>query len=179
MTADRRTDPTTGDVSPPAAGSSMTTYADGLDFVATRVFAAPRTLVFGAFSECRNLARWWGPEDWTLPVCEMDFRTGGSWFYCMSGPDAQLSCGRSTYREIVSPERIVYVDVFVDRAGNLLPGMPEMQVVLTFDEQDGRTTLTSRATFASANDLETVVSMGMVDGLTETWDRLEAFLATA
>ena len=155
----------------------MSTSVDGLDFVAMRVFDAPRGLVFRAFTDCRYLRQWWGPAGWSLPVCEMDFRPGGTWFYGMQGPAGELSHGVMTYTEIVEPERIVASDVFADRDGNPIAGMPQTVLIFTFSEQGGKTTLSSRSTFASAEDVETVLAMGMIEGLTQTWDRLEAFLA--
>jgi uncharacterized protein YndB with AHSA1/START domain len=167
MTTDRATQ---------ADGMSIRT--EGLEVVATRTFDAPRHLVFEAWSDCDRLVHWWGPKDWTLPVCEMDFRAGGSWFYCMRGPTGEQSCGRSTYDEIVVPERIVYRDEFAERDGTIIAGMPEMAVAVDFAESDNRTTVTSRSRFASAKDLEAVIAMGMESGLTETWDRLAAYLAS-
>jgi uncharacterized protein YndB with AHSA1/START domain len=144
-----------------------------------RIFDAPRELVFQAFSECKHLTQWWGPTGWTLPVCQMDFRPGGVWFYCMRGPAGEDACGKAIYREIVQPERIVYTDAFADTAGNVLEGMPEILVTLEFAESDGKTKLTNRAEFASAADKEATLAMGMVEGLTQTLDRLEAYLAQA
>jgi uncharacterized protein YndB with AHSA1/START domain len=170
MTTDTTTDPLPG---------RLSTVVDGLDFVATRVFDAPRDLVFRAFTECRFLSQWWGPAGWTLPVCEMDFRPGGTWFYGMQGPNGELSHGAMRYIEIAEPERIVASDVFADRDGNAIPGMPETVLVFTFSELGGRTTLSSRSTFASAEDVDIALGVGMVEGLTQTWDRLEAFLAAS
>lgn len=149
------------------------------EFVMERVFDAPRELVFKAFSECKHLAHWWGPKGWTLPVCEIDFRPGGVWLYCMGGPDGEQSCGKAVYQEIIAPERIVYTDAFADADGNVLEGMPEMLITVEFAEHEGKTKLTNRARFASAADLEATLGMGMVEGLTETLDRLEAYLAQA
>jgi uncharacterized protein YndB with AHSA1/START domain len=157
--------------------SSMSTRIDGLDFIASRVFDAPRELVFGAFSDCAQLARWWGPKGWTLPVCDIDFRAGGTWRYCMQSPAGEMACGASTYHEIVKPERIVFTDTFTDEDGNRSADTPETVVTVTFSERDGRTTLTSHAAFTSARDLQFAIDLGMAQGLTETWDRLEAFLA--
>lgn len=147
------------------------------EFVMERIFDAPRELVFQAFSACERVARWWGPKGWTLPVCRMDFRPGGAWFYCMRGPAGEDACGKAVYQEIVEPERIVYVDSFVDTAGNVLEGMPELLITLIFAEHEGKTKLTNRAQFASAADKEAILNMGMVEGLTQTLDRLEAYLA--
>jgi uncharacterized protein YndB with AHSA1/START domain len=149
------------------------------EFVVERIFDAPRELVFQVFSACEHLAHWWGPTGWTLPVCQMDFRPGGVWFYCMRGPAGEEGCGKAIYREIVEPERIVYTDAFADAEGNVQAGMPEMVITLTFAEHDGKTKLTSRTQFASAADLKTTLDMGMVEGLNQTWDRLEAYLARA
>jgi uncharacterized protein YndB with AHSA1/START domain len=147
------------------------------EFVMERIFDAPRELVFKAFSACERVSRWWGPKGWTLPVCQMDFRPGGVWFYCMRGPAGEDACGKATYREIVEPERIVYTDAFADASGNVLAEMPQMVITLTFTEQDGKTTLTNRVEFASAADKEATLGMGMVEGLTQTLDRLEEYLA--
>ena len=149
------------------------------EFVVERSFAAPRELVFKVFSECEHLAHWWGPTDWTLPVCQIDFRPGGVWFYCMRGPGGEEGCGRATYQEIIEPERIVYTDAFADAEGKVQAGMPEMVITLTFAEQGGKTKLTSRTQFASAADLKTTLDMGMAEGLNQTWNRLEAYLAQA
>ncbi|MEW5961165.1 MAG: SRPBCC domain-containing protein [Chloroflexota bacterium] len=144
-----------------------------------RVFDAPRELVWQAWTKPEHLAHWWGPKGWTLPVCQIDFRPGGVWHYCMRGPAGEESWGKAVYREIVEPERIVFLDAFADAAGNSVEGMPEMLIMVIFAEHNGQTKLTSRAQFASAADLESVLAMGMAEGLTETWDRLEAYLAQA
>ncbi|MFN8453195.1 MAG: SRPBCC domain-containing protein [Anaerolineae bacterium] len=107
----------------------------------------------------------------------MDFRPGGVWFYCMRGPGGEDSCGKAVYREIVAPERIVYLDAFADTDGNVQAEMPEMVITLTFTAQDGKTKLTSRTEFASAADKEAALGMGMVEGFNQTLDRLEAYLA--
>jgi uncharacterized protein YndB with AHSA1/START domain len=156
---------------------TMSTRTEGLEFIATRTFDAPRPTVFKAFSECQSLTHWWGPAGWTLPVCEMDFREGGTWFYCMRSSKGELSCGRTTYHEIVEPIRIIASDAFADAEGNVDESMPNMGVTITFTAVDGRTLVENRARFASAEDLQTIVETGMSDGLRETWDRLEDYLA--
>lgn len=157
--------------------NNPTTNTAEREFVMERVFNAPRELVFTAFSACEHVVHWWGPTGWTLPVCQMDFRPGGVWFYCMRGPGGEDACGKATYHEIVKPERIVYTDAFADVDGNVLSEMPEMVITLTFTEQAGKTRLTSRTEFASVADKEATLAMGMVEGFTETLDRLEAYLA--
>lgn len=155
----------------------MSTKTEGHTFVTERLFDAPRSLVWNVWTTPEHLAQWWGPKGWTLPVCEVDLRPGGVWLYCMRGPDGTESWGKATYREIVEPERLVYEDSFVDADGNPLDGMPELMVTVLFEEVDGKTKVISRTDFASAAALEQVLSMGMEEGLAETWDRLEAYLA--
>ena len=161
-----------------AAHGQMSTRIDGLDFIATRVFDVPREIVFRAFSDCTHLVHWWGPTGWTLPLCDMDFRVGGTWRYCMRSPEGETSCGAAQYHEIAVPERIAYTDIFTDADGRPTPDTPEMAITVTFTETDGGTLLTNVARFASDKDLQFAVGVGMEAGLTETWDRLEAYLAT-
>jgi uncharacterized protein YndB with AHSA1/START domain len=147
------------------------------DLVMTRVFDAPRDVVFRAFSTSEALARWWGPKGWTLAVSNLEFRSGGTWHYCMRGPNGEESWGLSRYSEIVDGERIVYTDAFSNAEGKVAEGMPQMQITVEFADEDGETRVTSRTEFASAAELQQVLDMGVVQGATETWDRLAAYLA--
>ncbi|TBL68221.1 SRPBCC domain-containing protein [Paenibacillus thalictri] len=155
----------------------MTTKVEGKVLVLERTFQAPRELVFAMFKEPKHLARWWGPKGWTLPVCTIDFRPGGVWHYCMRSADGRMeSWGKAVYHEIVEPERIVYVDYFSDENGNEAEDMPETLIAMEFIERDGKTTIVNRAQYASAEALQKVLDMGMLAGITETWDRLESLL---
>ena len=147
------------------------------ELILERVFNAPRALVWQVFTQPEHLQQWFGPKGWTLPVCKVDFRPGGVWHYCMRGPEGEESWGKTIYREIVEPERIVYSDAFSDAEGNVVEGMPEMMVTVQFTEVDGKTKLTSSTIFASTADLEALLSMGVTEGIIETWDRLEEYLA--
>lgn len=157
------------------------TSAQDRTFTLSRTFDAPRDRVFAAFSQCEHLKHWWAPEGWDLPVCEIDFRVGGSWFYCMSGKDQNgkpmESCGKATYDAIDAPEKIVYTDAFVDGEGNSLENMPTMHITVTFEDVGGQTQVTSSTVFASKEELETIIDMGMEEGVKQTWDKLEAYLA--
>lgn len=146
------------------------------EFVIERTFDAPREMVFMAWSKAEHLQQWFGPTGWSLPVCKLDFRAGGEWLYCMRGPDGTEAWGKALYREIVAPERIVYVDYFADAQGNPAEGMPETLVTLIFEDQGDKTRLISRTLFASVADMNAIIEMGMVEGLNQTWDRLEAHL---
>lgn len=145
-------------------------------FMAERVFNAPRERVFAAFSQSEHLKQWWGPKRWTLPVSKMDFRAGGSWHYCMKGPEGEESWGKALYHEVVAPERIVYTDYFSDADGNVVAGLPPAKITLTFTEVNGQTRVVTSGEYTTAAELEQVLAMGMVEGFSETWDRLEEYL---
>lgn len=151
--------------------------------VLERVFDAPRELVFKMFKDPEHLKRWWGPRGWEVPVCKIDFRPGGVWHYCMKCVDPDQgsffgmeSWGKAIYQEIVEPEKIVYVDFFSDADGRENPDMPSTRVTLEFVDLGGKTKLVNHAEYASAEALKTVMDMGMLQGITETWDRLEEHL---
>ncbi len=146
------------------------------ELVFTRVFDAPRDLVFETFSTCVHLSNWWGPREWPISTCEMDFKEGGSWNYCMKGPEGDLACGRAEYKKIITPETIVYKDYFMDNHGMVNRDLPSGLMTFEFAEQDGKTTLTGKAQYPTPTDLQTVIDMGMVEGMTETLDRLAGYL---
>lgn len=163
--------------------NKMSSKIDGRELVLERVFDAPRELVFKAFSESERLKQWWGPRGWTLPVCNVDFRPGGVWHYCMKCTDKNQgefygmeSWGKAVYQEIIENEKIVYTDYFSDAEGNEAEGMPPSQITVIFTEEEGRTKLVSRAVFDSTEALKTVLDMGMEQGISETWDRLDEYL---
>ncbi|MCB0105551.1 MAG: SRPBCC domain-containing protein, partial [Caldilineaceae bacterium] len=94
-------------------------------------------------------------------------------------PDGSVmeSWGLTVYQEIVEPERIVALDQFADAEGNVAAEMPKMLNTITFTEVDGQTLVTSHNEFAAVEDLETIIQMGMEEGMTQSWDQLEAHLA--
>ncbi len=146
--------------------------------VITRIFKAPRTLVWRAFSDPFHLSQWWGPEGFTNPVCELDFRVGGRWRNVMRGPDGQAYPAEFTFLEITPPERIVFRNAEPDNAP-VWQGNPPPSFVrtLTFDE-DGpnRTVFTMRAEFASAAEFARAASRGFRQGSEESFDRLSRLL---
>lgn len=143
----------------------------------TRAFGAPRDRVWRMWTQAKHLAHWWGPEGWTLPVCEVDFRVGGRWFYCMQGPDMQ-SCGLATYHEIDAPARIVYTDAFADSDGNMLAEMPAGRTTLTFLEGEGATTVRGVTRYDSQEQRDAILDMGVKAGLDQTLNPLDAYLST-
>src|SRR5450759_5928951 len=105
-----------------ARTSAMTTSLPALDdheFVITRIINAPRELVFKAWTDPKQMTQWWGPKGFTNPVCEMDVRPGGAHRIVMRGPDGTDYPIKGIYREIVKPERIIFINSFSDEKGGL------------------------------------------------------------
>ena len=150
----------------------------------TRVFDAPRKSVWKAWTEPERMMRWWGPKDFTTPVCKIDLRVGGEYLYDMRSPDGKDFWGKGVYREIVEPERLVMTDSFADEKGNPVPGSyygmspgwpAELLVTVSFEEDDGKTRMTlkhSGITGISDTDYE-----NMRQGWMESFDKLAGYLA--
>src|SRR5215475_9544910 len=104
----------------------------------TRMFDAPRALVWEAWTDPKMMAQWFGPRGFTNPVCELDVRVGGSLRIVMRGPDGQDYPMKGEFRQVVAPERLVFTNIATDNDGNhLLEG----ETTVTFTEKDGKTTL--------------------------------------
>ncbi len=158
------------------------------ELVITRVFNAPRELVWKAFTEPERLEHWWGPKGFTTRVHKLDLRPGGVFLYSQRMPDGRDMFGKWVYREIVAPERMVIVTSFTDEKGNpvrhpLSPTWPlEMLSSSTFMEQQGRTTVTIRTKPINANESERKTfydgKESMEQGFAGTFDRLDEYLAS-
>lgn len=156
-------------------GKTDLTLEGDRELVVSRVFDAPRELVFKAWTEPEAIMRWWGPRTWPTKVCTIDLRPGGIWHYCMVGPEGEEAWGRGEYTEIDPPGRLVYIDAFANKEGEATS--EGIVTTLVFEEQAGKTLLTSRAVFESAQHRDSVMAMGMEPGLIETLDRLDEYLA--
>jgi len=156
--------------------TNIATDAVARTITVSRTFAAPRERVFGAFTTPEHLAHWWSPEGWTTETLAHALVPGGVWRYVMRGPGGMESRGKTTYREIDAPSRFVYSDAFADAEGNPIEGLPVTLTTVEFAEQDGKTTVTSITRFASEEDLQKIVSMGVIAGVTQTWERLATYL---
>ncbi len=141
------------------------------EVVLARVFDAPRERVFAAWTDPQRMARWWGPHEFTNPVCELDARPGGAILIHMRGPDGTVYPMTGVFQEIVPPERLVYTFEFEGMPGHIL------LETLTFEEQDGKTKLTDHALFDSVEDRDGMLNLGMEAGAAESLDLLEELLA--
>jgi uncharacterized protein YndB with AHSA1/START domain len=141
------------------------------EIVLTRVFDAPRQLVFEAFTRPELLKRWFGPRGWSLVVCEVDLKVGGGFRFVLRSPQGKDMGMRGVYREIVPPERSVHMESFDD-----FPG--ESQVTAVFVEQAGKTTMTATILYPSKEVRDAVIQSGMEHGAAESYDRLAELLAS-
>jgi uncharacterized protein YndB with AHSA1/START domain len=172
-----------------ATSSTAAGATTSSEFVITRVFDAPRALVWQAFTEPERMRRWWGPKGFTVIASKMDLRPGGLYHYGMRAPDGSTMWGKFVYREIVRPERIVLVNSFSDEAGNITrhpmsPTWPlQMLSTFLFGGKDGRTTLTIQWSPLDADETERATFAGahpsMQQGWTGTLDQLAEYLARA
>jgi uncharacterized protein YndB with AHSA1/START domain len=139
----------------------------------TRVFDAPRALVFKAWTDPKHLAQWWGPKGFTNPVCEIDARVGGALRMHMRAPDGTIYPMKGEIRELAPPERLVFTNIAVDAAGNhLLEGL----TTVTFADQGGKTKLTLHTHAKAVVDYAAAYLQGMEAGWTQSIDKLEAFV---
>jgi uncharacterized protein YndB with AHSA1/START domain len=151
-------------------GKMTVTIKSDLEVEISRVFNAPRRLVFEAHSKPEHMKRWWGPRGNTMVHCEMDFRTGGRYRFVLRKDKGEEYAFRGEYREVVPPERIVQTFEFEG-----MPGSISVET-LTFTEHDGRTTVTTTSRMDSIEARDAMLRSGMEAGAAETYDRLEELL---
>lgn len=162
------------------------TVPDGLEFMYTRVLDAPRELVYRAWTEPEHLAKWWGPKGFTVMVCKIDLRPGGTFHYGLKGPDGSTMWGRFEYLDIAPPERISYIVSFSDEHGGVtrhpLSDTWPLETIntVTFDDTGGKTTVLLRSLPIRATEEEcrtfAAAHKGMEGGFGGMLDQLAAYL---
>jgi uncharacterized protein YndB with AHSA1/START domain len=148
--------------------------------VVTRVFDAPRELVWKAWTDPKYVMQWWGPKGFTSPVCEIDFRVGGKFLYCMKTPDGYEGWNGGEYLEIVPYEKIVSTMYFADSKGNRINpadlGIEDEVIndspdtILFEDLGNGQTKLT----FIGNETMQSAIESGQAEGWAEQLDKLAA-----
>lgn len=160
---------------------STDTHTQGdREIVITRVFNAPRELVFKAWTEPKHIEQWWGPKGFTTRVEQMDFRPGGTWRYVMCGSDGTEYPGNGVFKEVVPPERIVATDQFDEGFEQVVKvDLPSGIIVTTaiFEDLDDKTRLTLRIMHSTTEDRRKHEEMGVVGGWNSSFDCLDEFLA--
>ena len=151
--------------------------------VITRIFDAPRELVWKAWTDPKYVMQWWGPKGFTSPVCKMDFRVGGKFLCCMRSPDGWEGWNAGEYHEIIPYEKIVSSMYFSDSDGNKVDAEQQgieheaiedaYDVALFEDLGNGRTKLT----FIGNETMENAKNSGQLEGWNEILDKVAAVLA--
>ena len=143
------------------------------ELVHTRLFDAPRELVFDAYTDPKHIAEWWGPDGFSTTVYEMDVRPGGRWRFMMHGPDGKDWPNRIVYSEVVRPERLAF-----EHGSDVDDDPQRFQVTITFTDEDGGTRLTQRMLFPTAEQRAMVLKFGALELGQQTLNRFAAHLAT-
>jgi uncharacterized protein YndB with AHSA1/START domain len=153
-------------------GSTAFTTPSDREVVMTRVFDAPRSLVWEAWTNPEHVPQWLlGPEGWTMPVCEIDLRPRGEWHFVWRRTDGTEMEMRGEYREVAPPERLISTESW---GGD----WPETLNTLILTEEDGRTTMTQTVLYPSREARDAALGTGMQDGASQSFDRLAEHLRT-
>jgi uncharacterized protein YndB with AHSA1/START domain len=158
-------------MSAPQSAVATASTADR-EIIVTRVFDAPRELVFDAFTAPERVAPWWGPRGFTTTTYEMDPRPGGIWRFTMHGPDGTDYPNLVEYREVVRPERLEY------HHGSGAEGDAGFEVTVSFVEEAAGTRVTLHTVVPSAEERQRFVEFGAVEGGQQTLERLGEYLAS-
>ena len=139
----------------------------------SRLFDAPRHLVFEAMSKPEHIRRWWGNigDGYSVPVCEVDLRPGGKWRFSNRTPKGELATFYGEYREVAPPGRVVFTEIFEP--------FPDAESIVTavLTEENGKTRLTATVIYPSAEIRDMVLKTGMERGAAISYDRLEEVAA--
>jgi uncharacterized protein YndB with AHSA1/START domain len=155
-----------------SAGATTITTPTDREIVMTRVFDAPRRLVFEAWTSPEHLPHWMlGPPGWTMTVCEVDLRPGGAWHFAWRNADGTEMDMRGVYQEIVPPERVVHIESW---GGD----WPETLNTQVFSEENGKTTITLTILYPSKEARDAALKTGMKEGVNLSFNRLAEHLRT-
>jgi len=154
------------------SGETTFTTPSDREIVMTRVVNAPRRLVWDAWTKPEHLPHWMlGPAGWTMPVCEIDLRPGGTWHFLWRKSDGSELEMRGAYKEIAPPDRLVSTESW---GGD----WPETLNTLILTEKDGKTTISQTVLYPSKEARDAATKTGMKDGVSESYDRLAEYLGT-
>jgi uncharacterized protein YndB with AHSA1/START domain len=168
---------TSADSSAGTAGAILSSFVlFDREIVITRTFDAPRALLFKVWTDPKHIAQWWGPTGFTTPACEIDLRVGGAFVVNLLGPDGVAYPAKGVFREIIEPERIVFVGVSEDgpACGSGLP--PRSTITVTFEEQDGKTLLTMTTVLESITDRDAAIASGFNTGWGISLERMAEYV---
>jgi len=144
-----------------------------------RNVAMPAQLAWEGWTEPKHITKWWGPKCWTTTVYEMDVRPGGVWRYSLKAVDnsGEEAYCRAVYEEVEAPRKLVYTDTFADSEWNVVSDS-QMYTTVLFEEKSEGTRISIVTRFATNEQLDNAEAMGMIEGFTDAYDRLEEYLET-
>ena len=158
-----------------------------MDFTISRTFDVTADTMFRTWTECERLTQWWGPKGATVRVCKIDPQPGGTFLYCLRMPNGQELWGRFLYREVVRPDRLVFVNSFSDEQGNITrhpwnESWPlQLLSIITFAQDGGKTTVHVKWTPLNPTEAEKKTfndgQASMQQGWTGTMDQLGEYLS--
>ena len=164
---------------PMTIDTAQVTLPSDREVKVTRSFKAPRALVYQAYTQPELVRRWLlGPPGWSMPVCEMDVRVGGTYHWRWRNDQDGSEFGfRGTFREVKAPEKLVHSEAY--EPGTVGGGFPgnDALVTVTFTEESGITTLTSLIDFGSKEARDGAIATGMTDGMEQSYQLLDKLLA--
>ncbi|MBA3875165.1 MAG: SRPBCC family protein [Anaerolineae bacterium] len=143
------------------------------EIIMSRIFNAPRELVFKVMTDPQHIPQWWGPKIYTTVVDKMEVKAGGLWRYIQKGKDGNEFAFHGVYHSIEAPERVVDTFEFEGMPGHVL-----METMTLEALPDGKTKVTVSSVFQSVADRDGMLQSGMADGSNESYDRLDEILAT-
>lgn len=156
--------------------TKIVTDREKATFQAKREFNAPVTLVWRAFTEPELLDQWWAPKPWKCVTQSMDFNPSGKWRYDMVGPNGESHAAIQIFDEIEFEKFFSGIDAFADNLGNINEAMPVAKWKNTFIPTENGTLVITEAKYPNTESLETVLKMGMAEGLSMAQDNLDEVL---
>ncbi len=155
-----------------SGGATAATTSSDREIVVTRVFAAPRRLVFEAWTNPEHVPHWMlGPEGWTMPVCEIELRPGGAWHFAWRRSDGTEMEMRGVYQEVAPPERLATTESW---GGD----WAETLNTVVLSEEEGKTTMTLTVLYPSQEARDRALRTGMKQGMSLSFDRLAEYVRT-
>jgi uncharacterized protein YndB with AHSA1/START domain len=152
---------------------------EALTFVVVAEFAAPPSRVWQVWADPRQLERWWGPPTWPATFEQHDVVTGGGSRYYMTGPDGEKARGWWRFVSLDEPRHLEFEDGFSDESGLPNPQMPTIRGRVELEEIAAGTRMTVTSQFATVEQMEQLVQMGMVEGMTQAMGQIDDVLASA
>lgn len=163
--------------------TKVTKDLDAKTLTIAREFEAPKATVWRAYADKNWFERWWGPEGWETTLKEASFTVGGKYHYCMKCVDERQtdwygkdSWGVMQFESIDEPDTFSYKDYFADADGNYDTNLPNLRMTVTLEETDGKTNLITVCYGETAEDIEKLIGMGMIEGFSSSCNKIDQLI---